>query len=178
MSLLFIKAIVFAAASAAILAFSFSKLVLHRPHAFYRFFVFELVTLLVLLNIDYWFVEPFSAHQIISWILLFGSIPLVIESFRLLKAIGRPQGSFENTSKLVKVGLYKYIRHPMYGSLLVLTWGVMFKHPTWLTLGLAFACTGFLTATAKVEEKENVGAFGEEYAQYMKETKMFIPWVL
>jgi protein-S-isoprenylcysteine O-methyltransferase Ste14 len=37
--------------------------------------------------------------------------------------------------------------------------------------------TGALYLTARVEERENLRNFGEEYAVYMRETHMFIPFV-
>jgi protein-S-isoprenylcysteine O-methyltransferase Ste14 len=35
--------------------------------------------------------------------------------------------------------------------------------------------TGFLIATAKVEEQENLAKFGDEYVDYIKKSKMLIP---
>lgn len=32
--------------------------------------------------------------------------------------------------------------------------------------------------TAKIEEKEMIERFGDQYADYMKETKMFIPYLI
>ncbi len=83
----------------------------------------------------------------------------------------------EKTSKLVTVGLYCYIRHPLYSSLLFLGWGMFFKSPSWLDAGLALICTFFLIATARTEERENGSYFGDEYVEYMKHSKMFIPFV-
>jgi len=31
---------------------------------------------------------------------------------------------------------------------------------------------------AKIEEKENIQKFGEEYLSYIKTTKMFIPFII
>jgi len=42
---------------------------------------------------------------------------------------------------------------------------------------LAVAATVFLVATAKIEERENIRFFGAPYQQYMKGTKMFIPFM-
>jgi protein-S-isoprenylcysteine O-methyltransferase Ste14 len=39
------------------------------------------------------------------------------------------------------------------------------------------AISAFITAAAKVEERENLRKFGADYAEYMKSTKMFIPFV-
>ena len=111
-----------------------------KVHGYYRFFVFEFTLTLIVLNIPYWFTKPFSAQQIVSWVLLFISILLVIQSFYLLTKYGgsnKRKGylenfEFENTISLVKEGIYKYIRHPMYGSLLFLAFGTMFKHISFL----------------------------------------------
>jgi protein-S-isoprenylcysteine O-methyltransferase Ste14 len=86
--------------------------------------------------------------------------------------------SFENTVHLVQTGIYRYVRHPMYGSLLLLTWGACCKH--FAPLSLVFSCliTVFLIATAKSEELENVRFFGDSYRSYAKQSKMFIPYVL
>ena len=83
----------------------------------------------------------------------------------------------EKTSKLVTVSLYGYIRHPLYGSLFFLGWGMFFKSPSWLDVGLALLCTFFLFTTARMEEAENIKYFGNEYIEYMQRTKMFIPFV-
>ncbi len=130
-----------------------------------------------MLNLIYWIHDPFSIRQIFSWVLLLMSIFLAAHGFYLLYIVGEPRGQFENTSVLVKVGAYKYIRHPLYSLLLVGAWGIFFKHPSLLTLVLVLLTTGFLITTAKVEEAENLNKFGSEYENYMKSSKMFIPYI-
>jgi protein-S-isoprenylcysteine O-methyltransferase Ste14 len=146
-----------------------------RYHGIYRFFSFESILILVLLNWRYWFDEPFAWHQIISWVLLIGSIVPAVEGFRLLRRVGRPEGQFENTTSLVKVGAYRYIRHPLYASLILLGLGIFFKQLSGIGSVLALVNVGAMVATARWEEKEMVDRFGSEYAAYMQETKMFIP---
>jgi protein-S-isoprenylcysteine O-methyltransferase Ste14 len=65
----------------------------------------------------------------------------------------------------------------MYSSLLFLTWGVFFKNPSWLSGIFALAATVFLVATAKAEEVEDIRFFGTSYQDYIKKTKMFIPFL-
>jgi protein-S-isoprenylcysteine O-methyltransferase Ste14 len=176
--------VVFVFGSAFIFYISQKSLLNFRVHGFYRFFVFEFTLTLVLLNISYWFADPFSPQQIISWFLLFISIYLIVQSVLLLKKIGasskREEGSanfeFENTVNLVRVGVYKYIRHPMYGSLLFLCLGALLKNISVITILFAVLIILFLILTAKVEERENINFFGNSYLEYMKETKMFIPY--
>ncbi|MBF0644157.1 isoprenylcysteine carboxylmethyltransferase family protein [Desulfuromonas acetoxidans] len=156
-----------------------------RSHGFYRFFAFEGVVALVLINHPYWFDEPFVLRQLISWMLLFCSVGFVIHGVQLLRIVGgrgdrhdMPENlAFENTVTLVEVGLYRFIRHPMYASLLLLAWGALLKHPVPLTVALAVSTTLFLVATAKVEERENLRFFGAQYQDYCRRSKMFIPFV-
>ena len=53
---------------------------------------------------------------------------------------------------------------------------MFFKDPSLLGIILVMAISAFITATAKVEERENLHKFGADYAEYMKKTKMFIPF--
>jgi protein-S-isoprenylcysteine O-methyltransferase Ste14 len=163
-----------------IVLFSWFLSIKHRRyHGIARFFSFESIFLLILLNYSVWFKDPISPTQIISWILLCSSIYPGVVGFALLKDVGKPQGgNFENTSVLVKKGIYGYIRHPLYFSLLLLGTGIMMKKPeTWqLVLGSINLLAIYLTA--RIEEYEMIARFGDEYRVYMTETKMFLPYLL
>ena len=95
----------------------------------------------------------------------------------LLKEKAKPDSNFENTSVLVKSGLYGYIRHPLYLSIFLLGTGVMLKQPGMLQLILGAVNLVAVYITARIEEKEMIARFGEEYKEYMKETRMFIPFL-
>src|SRR5665647_446645 len=73
-----------------------------RYHGIARFFAFESIFILVLLNIRVWFFNPFSLLQIISWILLILSAYFAVTGYLLLKRKGKPDSNFENTSMLVR----------------------------------------------------------------------------
>ncbi len=181
-----LRAIIFILASAGMGFVSKSSLRVPRSHGFYRFFAWEFILVLTLLNIGGWFRNPFSAHQIISWILLIVPAFLAWHGVQLLRVLGRPSRErkddaatigFEKTTTLVTVGAYRYIRHPMYGSLLFFAWGVFFKDPSWIGGFLALAATACLVATARAEEAENIRFFGPAYQAYKEKTKMFVPYV-
>jgi protein-S-isoprenylcysteine O-methyltransferase Ste14 len=149
-----------------------------RYHGIARFFAFESIFILVLLNLKVWFHDPFSVHQIISWILLFACIYPAIAGYVLLHKKGKPDDNhIERTTVIVKSGIYKYIRHPLYCSLLVLGTGVMFKDPDKLQLVFGAINLIALYFTARIEEKEMIAKFGQEYIQYMSGTWMFIPYL-
>ncbi len=164
-----------------------SRRSLRQPasHGFYRFFAWEAILALFLLNNGYWFHDPFACQQLISWSLLIASAILVLHALWLLRKVGRQDAgrsgeslyTLEKTTALVEVGAYRYIRHPMYSSLLLLAWGIFFKSPSWLAGLLAAATTAFLVLTARAEEAENLSYFGPVYQEYMRRTRRFIPWL-
>jgi protein-S-isoprenylcysteine O-methyltransferase Ste14 len=108
---------------------------------------------------------------------LAASIPPGIQGFYLLKKFGRSKGKFEDTTNLVAQGAYRYIRHPMYASLILLGLGALLKNISLGTILLAFVNIFALYLTAKADEKEMLNRFGGEYAAYMKKTKIFIPFI-
>jgi protein-S-isoprenylcysteine O-methyltransferase Ste14 len=171
-----------------IVLFFISRRSLRAPgsHGFYRFFAWEIITALFLLNVEHWFLSPFAWYQLISWALLISSLIPLILGVRMLAARGKPVDQrtdepqlfgFEKTSSLVTTGIYHYIRHPLYSSLLLLTWGIYFKAPGGWGVILALAATGFLVATARADENECIHYFGQTYRDYMIRTRMFIPFL-
>jgi protein-S-isoprenylcysteine O-methyltransferase Ste14 len=155
-------------------------------HGFYRFFAWECILALILLNIEVWFRTPFAWHQLFSWVLLVVCLVPLYFGVRTLVARGKPVArresqphllAFEKTSALVTTGIYQYIRHPLYSSLLLLAWGAFFKAPAWLGGLLAMASTLFLYATARADETECLRFFGQEYQTYMGHTKRFVPYI-
>ncbi len=180
------KLFAFIVSSAGIIYISRASLCVPRSHGFYRFFAWELIVVLFLINVDVWFYAPFSWNQLVSWALLLVSLVPLAFGVRSLVSRGKtvshresePQLlAFEKTSALVTTGIYRYIRHPLYSSLLFLTWGIFFKAPAWPGMVLALVATLFLVATARADEIECVRFFGPTYQAYMKRTKRFVPFV-
>lgn len=174
---LLIRLILFGVFSTGLLVIFRRDLRDRRVYGFYRFLAFETILALILVNSLWWFESPFSFKQILSWLLLSGSLLLALHGFFLLHRIGRPVNGIETTTNLVRQGAYQYIRHPLYASLLLFTWGALLKSISLLSISLVLAATICIYATAKVEEEENLNKFGENYAEYMKDTKMFIPYL-
>ncbi len=181
-----IRAPVFVLGSVALVWLSRRSLLRPASHGFWRFFAFEAILALVVVNAPRWFVDPYCPRQIVSWLLLTVAIVPVVWGVVLLGRFGRsrpitrgaPEFEWENTGVLVTTGIYRYIRHPMYSSLLFLTWGTLLKSVSPTALALAAQATIAVTATAKAEETENVARFGHEYRDYMTRTRRFVPFVV
>ena len=177
--------ILFCILSLPVVLISWRSLSDYQSHGFYRFFGWECIIWLLAFNYKFWYADPFGLNQVISWILLFGSLYYVIAGFVLLKKSGKAEIGegreslfrFEKTTELVKTGIFKFIRHPLYGSLIFLAWGIFLKNATGPLLFVTIASTVFLYLTALRDEKECLEYFGEPYSEYMKHTKMFIPFL-
>ena len=172
-----VETVIFIAVSILIAWISIPSLRHPGSHGFYRFFAWEIILGLFLVNVRGWFVHPFAWYQVISWVLLVVSLVPIIYGVILLRRAGKPTDALEATTQLVQGGIYRFIRHPLYASLLYLAWGIFFKSPSLLDGCLAVVATAFLYATARADEAECLVKFGGQYNDYMKKTKMFVPFV-
>jgi protein-S-isoprenylcysteine O-methyltransferase Ste14 len=177
--------ILFAAGTVFFARISRHALLKPRSHGFYRFFAWECILGLAIVNFPMWQVDPFAPHQIASWALLLISPILAIHAVQLLSRQGRPNDfrsevellSFERTSLLVTTGAYRYIRHPMYAALLFLAWGAFLKDASAASAALVAGASVMLLLTALRDEAECREYFGTTYTEYMKTSKRFLPFL-
>lgn len=180
------KLLIFGFGSVIVLIISWRSIFNFKSHGFFRFLSWECILWLIAYNYSYWFRDPFAIRQIISWIFLIWSGILVVVGAIQIKRFGRSGESrtdkelyrIERTTVLVDSGIYKYIRHPLYASLLFLAWGIFLKQPDPVLALVAVLASVFLFITAVQDEKECIRFFGEPYRDYMKRSKRFIPFIL
>lgn len=80
---------------------------------------------------------------------------------------------------LVKAGVYRLIRHPMYSSFFLLGIAQLLLLPNWFAGFAGPVGAGILFAfRVGREERMMLDSFGDEYRAYMAETKRIIPWIL
>ncbi|NLN48537.1 MAG: DUF1295 domain-containing protein [Clostridiales bacterium] len=81
----------------------------------------------------------------------------------------------DGKGKVVKTGIYSYIRHPQYTGFLLITLEILIE---WVTIPLLIMWPILLVIyfrLARKEEREMEKEFGEEYIRYKNSTSMFIP---
>ena len=147
-------------------------------HGFYVFFAFESLLALLFFNIGFWAVNVLSWYQILSWIFLVSSAFIAISGFYGLKKYGKPDDEWENTTLLINRGIFRYIRHPLYSSLILLVLGILLKRVTLLTVVLCSICIFFLITASLMEERENLKKFGDAYTTYKRTTMRYVPFII
>lgn len=77
---------------------------------------------------------------------------------------------------IVTRGIYNFIRHTQYSSLIICSFGLLLLWPRYIVL-LSFIAMFFAYYfLAKVEEDECEDKYGESYREYRKRTCMFLPF--
>jgi protein-S-isoprenylcysteine O-methyltransferase Ste14 len=88
---------------------------------------------------------------------------------------GMPMAMKENPD-LIVTGPYSFIRHPIYTGMLIAMLGSMVTVGSmWLFWFILFFAS--FIYSAKKEEKNMLLQFPDEYRDYMKRTKMIIPFI-
>ncbi|HEM62014.1 MAG TPA: isoprenylcysteine carboxylmethyltransferase family protein [Chloroflexi bacterium] len=82
---------------------------------------------------------------------------------------------YQAQGELVTDGVYRYMRHPQYTGIFVITLGFMIQWPTLTTLVLWPFVIGMYYRLARREEQEALRRFPEKYRAYMERTGMFVP---
>jgi len=85
--------------------------------------------------------------------------------------------TYKEDQTLVTTGPYRYVRHPIYTSMILMFIGTILYYGT-LFISIFFVILGisFILRTRK-EEEIMVKLFGEKYTEYMKGTKRLIPFI-
>ena len=87
------------------------------------------------------------------------------------------QPKLKENSKLVTTGIYGYIRHPMYSSVILMVLALVVASPTLWEIFLFLALIVVLWLKARREEMLWSG-HDEAYIAYKKKSKFFIPFLL
>jgi protein-S-isoprenylcysteine O-methyltransferase Ste14 len=80
-------------------------------------------------------------------------------------------------TQLITTGFYKLIRNPTYLGLFLLNIGVWLIWPTWTIFLLNLLFYLFLEIQVRCEEDYLSAVHGEQYNEYKKRTKRYLPFI-
>ncbi len=107
-----------------------------------------------------------------AFVMVTSSFIIFFGFFLMLRGWSRIHAS---KGELVTDGAYRYVRHPQYLGLILLTVGLLIQWPTIVTLAMWPVLIIMYYRLAKKEEDEATLAFGERYEEYKRCTPMFLP---
>jgi protein-S-isoprenylcysteine O-methyltransferase Ste14 len=83
-----------------------------------------------------------------------------------------------NTTKgeLITTGPYRWLRHPIYASIIYFSWASVISYPFIDTIAAVILISGGLFVRMKLEEKSLVSTY-DNYSEYSKCTKRIIPFI-
>lgn len=105
------------------------------------------------------------------------SVFINLYSRTVLGAYWATARDFMRPVSLVKKGIYKYVRHPIYSSTWFLGLGFELAIGSYLFFVVLVFGGLFIYIVSIIEEKKLIRWFPEEYVSYKRMTKRFIPFV-
>ncbi len=166
------------------------ELVKYRTNKFYMFLliiIFIIAQIWVLGSFIYilnpvlftWSLLPFPIWM--RWIGVIFTVLGICFELSTQFYLGRNYSTFLHISEeqsLITTGPYSYVRHPMYTALITVGIGMTILSANWY-FGIPFiALIVVILFRIKKEEQVLIEKFGEEYIQYEKRTKRFIPFLI
>lgn len=105
--------------------------------------------------------------RIIGFILLVPAAFFVGASFATLKAKGKPTDGWESTTSMIKSGVYRVTRHPLYLGTAIWSFALVLVIQSLLSVILALVALFCFWMASKKEEEFNLTKFGDEYRDYL-----------
>ncbi len=82
----------------------------------------------------------------------------------------------KENSKLMRYGPYKFVRHPMYSALIIMTLALVINDFTFFRIGAWIFLVLVLNYKSNIEEKYLNDKF-TEYSDYKLKTKKLVPYI-
>ncbi len=118
--------------------------------------------------------------QVVRWLglVLYGlGFVLMSWSRATLGRMYSGEVTIQKSHQLIKIGLYRYVRHPIYLGMLCSALGLSFLFRSWIGLAVMIPIVGGLLFRIRDEEAVLHKEFGSEWEAYCKRSWRFIPYL-
>ena len=133
-------------------------------------------------------IDPFSQDAGHLWSTLLGlhgdphlsvfhilSIATIVGGFILLSAVWNVLYKAQSRHTMATTDVYEYVRHPQYVGFIVIMLGFLLQSPTLLTLLMFPVLVVMYVRLARIEEREALQEFGDQYRAYIHRVPAFLP---
>ncbi len=104
--------------------------------------------------------------MLVSNVAMFGGLVIMGKAWKQIHRAG---------GELTTTGPYRWVRHPQYSVLFLITIGMLIQWPTLVTAAMWPVLMFMYYRLARREEKEMETRFGEKYLSYRRRVPMFLP---
>ncbi len=116
-----------------------------------------------------WKANPhFGPFHLLSFAFIGGGFVLISAGWKVLYEA-------QQQRRLAATGVYARLRHPQYVGFILVMFGFLVQWPTLLTLAMFPVLVFMYVRLARVEEREAIREFGDQYRAYMEDVPAFIP---
>ena len=104
-----------------------------------------------------------------------GILLLIVSGYMAGTGLSIVFGKQAQSQGVIKKGVFRFVRHPIYLSEIILYLGLLVLHISLATVFIWIIAILFLHYISRYEEKLLLAKLGKEYEQYMKEVPMWFP---
>jgi protein-S-isoprenylcysteine O-methyltransferase Ste14 len=126
----------------------------------------------------FWRRSPGNSRLFLAIVFFALAVALSWTAARTLGRQWRFDAGLNPDHELVRAGAYRYVRHPIYLSMLcvLVATGVLFASPALLVAAIALAIAG-TEIRVRIEDKLLAAHFGVQFQKYQHEVPAYIPFV-
>jgi protein-S-isoprenylcysteine O-methyltransferase Ste14 len=119
----------------------------------------------------------FDIFSLAGFVFLLAGLGLRAQATRALGRYFSPDVRILPEHKLIRHGIYKHIRHPIYLGTLLAYFSIPLLFHSLYGFFIMILKIPFTIYRIKIEEQALLEKFGDEYRDYMKTSKRLIPYV-
>lgn len=121
--------------------------------------------------------EPSGPLRYVAMVLTSWGVILVMVSFRHISGLAFLGLKKNQNRHLVREGVHRYLRHPLYAGTILVLLGMVLYVPTDLVIVSVVVNLIYLPLGIHLEEQKLIREYGDAYLEYKREVKAIIPGV-
>jgi len=123
-------------------------------------------------------IGPGATTATVALVLVAGGLAFSVWARAVLGGNWSASVTLKDGHEIVRSGPYRWVRHPIYTGLIVAIAGSALARGEWRGIVAIAIATAALWRKLRMEERWLTEEFGQRYADYRKQTRALIPFIL